>query len=154
MHCKSLRAAPARSTLVRLLSTLALAATFALLTSAARADAPVVVGEVSSSVGHEEVIPAMRSALAAQMSTLKVPGGKKFVISANLTKLETRSTGNDATTSCVVSLALRDAAGNLKGTLTGHGAVSAKRGDARATTEAIDAAVHGATRNLDAVIAR
>ena len=149
----SARTASAREALARLLSAAALAASFAILTPA-RADAPVVVGEVSTSVGHEEVVPVMRTALAAQLSSVKVPSGKRFVVSASLTKFETKSTGNDATTSCVVSLALRDAAGNLKGTLTGNGAVIAKRGDAKATQQAIDAAVHGATRNLDAVIAQ
>lgn len=115
----------------------------------ARADAPVIVGEVSTTVGHEEAVPVMRDALVTELSAVKVPQGKKYVVSAALTKLETKGT----TTSCVVSLALRDATGTLKGLLEGSGDVVGKR-DAASTKAAIDAAVHGATKGLPAVVSQ
>jgi hypothetical protein len=115
----------------------------------AHADAPVVVGEVSTNVGHEEVVPVMRDALVTELSGVKVPQGKKFVVSAALTKLETKGT----TTSCVISLALRDASGTLKGVLSGSGDVIGKR-DAASTKAAIDAAVRGATKGLPAVVSQ
>jgi len=139
-----------RSKIVRLLSGFALAAALGFVSAPSQADGPVIVGEVSTSVGHEEVVPMMKNALVNELSMVKVPPGKKFVVSAALTKFETKGT----TTSCVISLALRDASGNLKGVLLGSGAVVGKQ-DAKSTTlEVVNAAVRGATRELPAVVAQ
>ena len=147
MFAKSLEARSLRSVVVRVFSGIALAAALGFAAPALKADAPVIVGEVSTSVGHEEVVPVMKSALLTELSTVKVPAGKKFIVSASLTKFETKG----STTSCVISLALRDASGNLKGMLQGSGAVVGNH-DSKTTTDAVNAAVHGATKELPAVI--
>jgi len=139
---------PLRAAL-RLLAACVIASSCTFAAATASADTPVVVGEVSTTTGHDEVVPVVRSALLTELSAVKVPQGKKFVVSANLTKLETKGT----TTSCVISLALRDASGNLKGVLQGTGDVIGKH-DSASTKAAIDAAVHGATKGLTAVVAQ
>jgi hypothetical protein len=145
-----------RSVVVRLLSSALLGAALSLSVLApASADAPkVVVGEVSTSVGHEEVVPVMKSALSAEVAKVQPPSGKSFVVSASLTKLETKTSGSSATTSCVISLALRDSAGNLKGMLQGTSTVSGKHADAAAQKEVVEAAVRGAAKGLPTAIAQ
>jgi hypothetical protein len=135
--------------IVRLLAVAAFSTSIVIGAGAAHADAPVVVGEVSTTTGHEEVVPVVRDALVTELSAVKVPQGKKFIVSAALTKLETKGT----TTSCVISLALRDASGTLKGVLLGSGDVVGKRDEA-STRAAIDAAVRGATKGLPAVVSQ
>lgn len=137
----------ARTPFVFLFRLLVAVASSTTLLAGARADDPVVIAEVSTNVGHEEVVPVMRSSLATELSTVKIPPGKKIIVSAALTKFETKGT----TTSCVISLALRDADGTLKGVVSGTGAVVGKR-DANATKEAVDAAVRGATKGVPAVV--
>ena len=133
---------------LRLLSAAVLCSSLA-LAGVASADTPVVVGEVSTTVGHEEVVPVVRDALVTELSAVKVPQGKKYVVSAALTKLETKG----GTTSCVISLALRDTTGTLKGVLQGSGDVVGTK-DAASTKAAIDAAVRGATKGLPAVVSQ
>ena len=143
-----------RSLFVRLFSAGLLGAALS-LTVAAHADAPkVVVGEVSTSVGHEEVVPVMKSALKAEVAKVQPTSGKSFVVSASLTKLETKPSGTSETTSCVISLALRDSAGNLKGMLQGTSSVSGKHGDATAQKESVEAAIRGAAKGLPTAIAQ
>src|SRR5258708_7267199 len=77
------RALPPYDAIVRLFACVALSTT--LVMGAARADAPVIVGEVSTTVGHEEVVPVVRSSLVSELSTVKLPAGKKFIVSASLT---------------------------------------------------------------------
>jgi hypothetical protein len=145
-----------RSLVVRLLSSALFGAALSLsVVAPATADAPkVVVGEVSTSVGHEEVMPVMKSALSAEVAKVQPTSGKSFVVSASLTKLETKTSGNGATTSCVISLALRDSAGNLKGMLQGTSTISGKHGDATAQKESVEAAVRGAAKGLPTAIAQ
>lgn len=151
-----------RPVVVRLLSSALLGAALSLSVITPRsvhADAPkVVVGEVSTSVGHEEVVPVMKTALSAEVAKVQPPSGKSFVVSASLTKLETKTSGSNATTSCVISLALRDSAGNLKGMLQGTSTVSGKHGDATAQKaslkESVEAAVRGAAKGLPTAVAQ
>ena len=154
MH-RTLRGATApRSLIVRLLSTALVGATLSFALPSI-ADAPkVVVGEVSSTVGHEEVVPVMKSALSAEVAKVTPPSGKSFIVSASLTKLETKTSNSGATTSCVISLALRDSAGNLKGMLQGTSTVSGKHGDATSQKESVEAAVRGAAKGLPTAIAQ
>lgn len=136
-----------------LVAALLMTATFATAPALLADGSPVVVGEVSTSVGHEEVVPVMRSALATNLAEVKIPAGKKFIVSASLTKLETKTDGAKTTTSCVVSLALRDAKdGVLKGVVQGNamiaGAASPKENDAL-----VAAAIHGAAKGVSEVVA-
>ncbi|MEO7092469.1 MAG: hypothetical protein ABI175_04405 [Polyangiales bacterium] len=150
------RGATPRAPIVRLLSSALLGAALSLSVIApSSADAPkVVVGEVSSSVGHEEVVPVMKTALSAEVAKVQPPSGKSFVVSASLTKLDTKTSGSSATTSCVISLALRDSAGNLKGMLQGTSTVSGKHGDVTAQKESVEAAIRGAAKGLPTAIAQ
>ncbi|MGZ4357719.1 MAG: hypothetical protein ACXVRU_13015 [Gaiellaceae bacterium] len=97
----------------------------------------------------------MREALKAELSKLKAPSGKKFIVSANLVKLETKTSGSNATTSCIVSLAIRDAKdGAIRGVVNGTGQVVAKDGDRSAKVTSVEAAVRGATKGLPVVLAK
>lgn len=131
------------------------AATFAAALTfvcAVGAESPAVtLAEVSTTVGHEEIVPMMKEALVTDLASVKIPSGKKFVVSASLTKFETSTSGSNATTSCVVSLAIRDASGSLKAVLSGSGSTVAKRTDAAAQREVVNAAVHGATKGFPAI---
>jgi len=134
-----------------LVAALLVTATFAAAPTLHADGPPVVVGEVSTSVGHEEVMPVMRSALTTHLTEVKIPSGKKFIVSASLTKLETKTEGSQTTTSCVVSLALRDAKdGVLRGVVQGNasmsGAASKKDNDAL-----VAAAIRGATKGVSEV---
>jgi len=158
MHRTHRGANTPRSLVVRLLSAALLGAALSLSAPSvgdAHADAPrVVVGEVSTSVGHEEVVPLMKSALSVEVAKVQPASGKSYVVSASLTKLETKTSGGGATTSCVISLALRDSAGNLKGMLQGTSTVSGKHGDATARRESVEAAVRGAAKGLPTALAQ
>ena len=113
----------------------------------------VALGEISTSVGHEEVVPVMRTALATNLAGVKIPSGKAFIVSASLTKLETKTSGSQTTTSCVVSLALRDAKdGNLRGIVEGTSAVSGT--GEKVNAELVAAAIHGATRGVSQFVAQ
>lgn len=119
------------------------------------ADPPVAVGEVSTVVGNEDATKTIRSTLAEELAKVKAPAGKKFIVSATLVKLETKTAGGDATTSAVVSLAVRDAKdGAIRGVVNGSGAVVAHAGDATATKSVVEAAVRGATKSLPIVLAK
>ena len=161
MHRAPLRARVAtspRSLVVRLFpaALVGTALSLTIASGSASADAPkVVVGEVSTSIGHEEVVPVMKSALSAEVAKVQPPpAGKSFVVSASLTKLDSKTSGNSVTTSCVISLALRDASGNLKGMLQGTSTVSGKHGDAAAQKESVEAAIRGAAKGLPIAIAQ
>lgn len=118
------------------------------------ASAPVVVGEVSTSVGRDEVVPVLKKSLEGEIAKLVTPGGKKFVVSANLTKLETKTSGKDSTTSCVISIAVRDASGSLRGMTNGNSTIVTKLNDPSAEKSVLDAAVRGATKLLPEVLAK
>ena len=125
------------------------------LTGEARADEPSVkIGEVSTTVGREEVVPALKKTLSAEVAKVAVPSGKRFVLSASLTKLETKTSGNDSTTSCVISIAVRDSSGVLRGMTNGRGTIVTKRGDLAAEKAVLDAAVRGATRGLSELMGK
>jgi len=121
----------------------------------ARGDEPkVLVGEVSTTVGRDEIVPALKKTLLAEVAKVQVPVGKRFVVSASLTKLETKTNGNDATTSCVISIAVRDSTGALRGMTNGRGTIVTKRGDLTAEKSVLEAAVRGATRGLPDVMGK
>ena len=119
------------------------------LTGHVRAEEPSVkILEVSTTVGREEVVPALKRTLSAEVAKVSVPTGKRFVLSASLTKLETKTSGSDSTTSCVISIAVRDSSGALRGMSSGRGTIVTKKGDLGAEKAVLDAAVRGATRGL------
>lgn len=127
---------------------LLMTATFAAAPSLLADGSPVVVGEVSTTVGHEEVVPVMRTALATHLAEVKLPAGKKFIVSASLTKLETKTDGGSTSTSCVVSLALRDAkSGALKGIVQGNASI-AGTATTKENESLVSAAIHGATKGV------
>lgn len=114
----------------------------------------VSVGEVSAPQ-QEDAAKTIKSTLTEELAKVKVPAGKKFIVSANLVKLETTKNGADSTTQAVVSLAIRDAkSGAIRGVINGTGLVKAKTGDATAATLVVETAVRGATRNLNTVLAQ
>ena len=125
---------------------------FANTTQASAGD--VTIGEVSTTAGHDEVVPALTRSLKAEVAKVEAPAGKKFVLSATLTKLETITVGAESTTRCIVSIAVRDAGGALRGETTGSGTAITKSGDASAQKSVLDAAVRGATKPLPAVMAK
>ena len=128
-------------------------ATFAAAPALFADPAPVALGEISTSVGHEEVVPIMRTALTSNLAGVKIPAGKAFIVSASLTKLETKTSGAQTTTSCVISLALRDAKdGNLRGIVEGTSAVSGT--GANVNAELVTAAIHGAARGVSQFVAQ
>lgn len=131
------------------------AAALTLAVATAHADAPVAVGEVSTVAGQEEAAHTIKSTLAEELAKVKVPAGRKFIVSASLVKLETRPSGSDATTQAVVSLAIRDAKdGVVRGVVNGTGLVTAKASDVSAKKLVVETAVRGATKNLPVVIAK
>lgn len=121
-------------------------------TTNAHADAPVV-GEVSAP--REDTANTIKSTLTEELAKLKLPAGRRVIVSASLVKLETRQSGSDATTQAVVSLAIRDAKdGAIRGVVNGTGFVKAKAGDATAAKLVVETAVRGATKNLPVVLAQ
>ncbi|GAC1581513.1 MAG: hypothetical protein NVS3B20_26750 [Polyangiales bacterium] len=131
-----------------------LTATFVATPIVLAESAPVAVGEISTSVGHEEVVPILRTALATQLANVKIPAGKKFIVSASLTKLETKNNGSETTTSCVVSIALREAkSGNLRGMVQGTSAAVGAAGTSM-NADLISAAVHGAAGGVSQMLAQ
>jgi len=130
----------------------ALFAACILLSDPASADAPVV-GEVSAP--QEDNARTIKSTLTEELAKLKLPAGRKVIVSASLVKLETKQSGSDATTSAIVSLAIRDAAnGAVRGVVNGTGLVKSKAGDATASKLVLETAVRGATKNLPVVLAQ
>ena len=119
------------------------------------AEEPVSVGEVSTVAGAEDATTTLRTALTTELAKVKAPSGKKFIVSANLVKLETtKGSGQDSTTSCVVSLAIRDGNGIIRGVVNGTSSVTAKSSDGSAKSSSVEAAVRGATKNIDVVLAK
>lgn len=126
---------------------------FLVPTPSARAEGPVAVGEVTAS--QEDAARTIKSTLAEELPKVKVPAGRKFIVSASLVKLETKQSGGDATTQAVVSLAIRDAKdGAIRGVINGTGYVKSKAGDPTVTRMVVETAVRGATKNLPVVIAQ
>lgn len=114
---------------------------------------PVAVGEVSAP--QEDAARAIKSTLSEELAKLKLPAGKKFIVSASLVKLETKQSGADATTQAVVSLAVRDAKnGAIRGVINGSGLVKSRAGDPTVTKTVVETAVRGATKNLPTVLAQ
>lgn len=135
----------------RLLAFLVTAFAFA---SPALADpSPVAVGEVNAP--QEDAAKAIKVTLSEELSKMKLPSGKKFIVSASLVKLETKKSGTDETTQAVVSLAVRDAKnGAIRGVINGSGLVKSRAGDPTVTKTVVETAVRGATKNLPVVIAQ
>ncbi len=118
----------------------------------AHAEAPVV-GEISAP--REDTANTIKSTLTEELAKLKLPAGRKVIVSASLVKLETQQSGADATTRAVVSLAIRDAKdGAIRGVVNGTGFVKTKAGDATAAKLVVETAVRGATKNLPVVLAQ
>lgn len=118
-------------------------------------DPPVRVAEVSTSVGREEIVPALKQTLILEAAKVQVPKGKRFVVSASLTKLETKPVaggGSEVSTTCVISIAVRDGSGTLRGMTSGRGTLVSKRFDKSAEKTVLDAAVRGAMRALPGVM--
>ena len=114
---------------------------------------PVAVGEVSAS--QEGAADTIKVTLTEELSKMKLPSGKKFIVSANLVKLETKQSGADATTQAVVSLAVRDAKnGAIRGVINGSGLVKSRVGDPTVAKLVVETAVRGATKNLPVVFAQ
>lgn len=133
----------------RLLATLSLTALLC-FSPVAFADDPVSVGEVSA---QGEAAETIKSTLEKELAKLKVPSGKRFIVSASLVKLETKSSGADSTTQAVVSLAIRDAKdGAIRGVISGSGLLKSKTNDPTAQKVVVETAVRGATKNLPAVL--
>lgn len=118
------------------------------------AEEPVSVGEVTAS--QEDAAKTIKSTLLEELAKVKVPSGKKFIVSANLVKLEAKSNGGgDTTTQAIVSLAIRDAKdGAIRGVINGTGLVKSKSGDTGAAKLVVETAVRGATKNLTVVLAQ
>ena len=147
------RRGKARRLAAPLVAALLMTATFATAPSLLADSPPVVVGEVSTSVGHEEVVPVMRAALATHLANVKIPAGKKLVVSASLTKLESKTEGSATTTTCVVSLALRDAkSGALQGVVQGNASIAGVA-TTKENESLVSAAIHGAAKGVPDVIA-
>lgn len=118
----------------------------------AGADAPVV-GEVTAPL--EDTARTIKTTLTEELAKLKLPPGRKVIVSANLVKLETTKNGADATTQAVVSLAIRDAHnGAIRGVVNGSGLVKTRAGDTSASKLVVETAVRGATKNLPVVLAQ
>jgi hypothetical protein len=114
---------------------------------------PVAVGEVDAPQG--DAAAAIKSTLSEELPKLKLPAGRKFIVSASLVKLETRQSGVDATTQAIVSLAVRDAKnGAIRGVINGSGLVKSRAGDPTVTKTVVETAVRGATRSLPVVLAQ
>ena len=124
------------------------------LASSAHADpSPVAVGEVEAT--QEDAAKTIKATLSEELSKMKPPSGKRFIVSANLVKLETKQSGVDATTQAVVSLAVRDAkSGAIRGVIQGSGLVKSRAGDPSVNRTVVETAVRGATRNLPVVLAQ
>ena len=119
----------------------------------ALADEPVSVGEITAS--QEDAAKTIKSTLAEELAKVKVPAGKKYIVSANLVKLEAKSSGSDTTTQAIVSLAIRDAKdGAIRGVINCTGLVKSKLGDPTAAKVVVETAVRGATKNLTTVLAQ
>jgi hypothetical protein len=124
---------------------------------AAYAEAPVAVGEVATVAGQEDAAATIKTTLAEELAKVKVPAGRRFVVSVSLLKLETKPSGEGATTSCTISLAIRDAkSGAIRGVVNGSGAVTARGADPKQEQKrvAVESAVRGATRNLPILLAQ
>ncbi len=126
------------------------------LPTPASGDAPkVAVGEVSTVDGKPDTESTIRSTLAQELPKVQVPQGKRFVVSASLVKLETKTSGSQATTSAVVSLAVRDAKnGAIRGLVNGTSQMNGRADDAASRRAVVEHAVRGATKSLPAVIAK
>lgn len=117
------------------------------------ADDPVAVGEVTGA--QPDAAATIKTTLAEELAKVKVPAGKKFIVSASLVKLETKTNGSDATTQAVVSLAIRDAKdGAIRGVINGTGLVKSKSGDTTVSKIVVETAVRGATKNITTVLAQ
>ncbi len=146
------------------LGALFVAGTFGILgvitTAPASADSSskVIVGEVSSSVGQEDAVPLLRMALVSELAKVTLPkdpkdkSGKTYVVSASLTKLETKTTGSNVTSSCAVSLVLVDGSGTMRAIVQGTAAGSGKSNDPSLRKALLEAAVRGATKGLPGVV--
>lgn len=152
--------APRRMHLRARIWSLVVAATMALVSTttvdaSADGSGKVVVGEVSSSVGQEDAVPVLRTALVSELAKVKLPSdksGKTYVVSAALTKLETKTSGANVTSSCAVSLVLVDGNGTMRAVVQGTSAGSGKAGDPTLRKALLEAAVRGATKGLPGVV--
>ncbi len=124
------------------------------LSPAAFAEEPVSVsvGEVTAPL--LDTANTIKSTLTEELAKLKVPSGKRYIVSASLVKLETKNSGSDSTTSAIVSLAIRDAKdGAIRGVINGTGYMKSKSNDPTAAKVVVQTAVRGATKNITTVLA-
>ncbi len=118
------------------------------LAALARADGgSVSMGDVSTLVGHTEVVPALKATLARELSKMKPSAGHSYVVNASLVKLETAK--GTTKKQAVISLALRDAQGNLRGTVQGVAA-----GDRASDAEVVEAATKGGSKAVAEFVAK
>jgi hypothetical protein len=123
-----------------------------LVAFAASAEAPTV-GEISAP--QEDTARTIKTTLSEELAKMKLPKGKKFIVSASLVKLETKQSGADSTTQAIVSLAIRDAKdGAIRGVINGSGSIKSRSGDPTVAKLVVETAVRGATRNLPSVMAQ
>lgn len=119
------------------------------LSPAASAGA-IEVGEVSGTQAlPAEDLATLKKVLTSEVGKIDVPKGTSLVVSASVVKLETTQDKNTSTTTCAVSLAVRDGkTGALRGLTSGTSVVTTKPGDKSARSQGIEGAVQGATRGL------
>ena len=118
-------------------------------------EAPIAKVEVRTLVEREDrdLRQVLREKVESELSHVDLSGapkGSRFVLSASLVRLETSTKGSASTSSCRVSLMLREAErGALRAVLDGSAlAEDAATAKARAESFAIEGAVRGALRAL------
>ena len=124
----------------------------AMLLSAAPAPAgeiPVSLGAVAAGKAGPEVGGQLRSLLKSELSSADFAGiksGERYVLSANLVKLESVRSTERVRTTCVVSVVLtRHRGATLYALINGRGTAEDARAQADATqSDALRAAVHSA----------
>jgi hypothetical protein len=99
----------------------------------------VAIGDVSTVVGHAEVVPTIKATLVTELAKVKPPPGRSYVVNASLVKLET--TSGSAKKQAAISFALRDSQGTLKGVVQGTAS-----GERVSDRDLVEAAVKGGTK--------
>lgn len=137
----------------RWLATLSLSALLCFSPAAFAEEQHVSVGEITAP--QQDTANTIKLTLTEELAKVKVPGGKRYIVSANLVKLETKNNGEGSTTSAIVSLAIRDAKdGAIRGVINGTGLVKSKSNDPTAAKVVVETAVRGATRNINSFLAQ
>ena len=119
---------------------------------AAPASAEGIAVEVSASsqkqLAPDELV-TVQQVLVREVDKLAPPKGTLWIVSAQVTRLDTIEDKKSSTTTCVISLAVRDKkTGALRGLTSGTSVVTSKPNDKTARVLGIEGAVQGATRGL------